>query len=144
MPSEPRAAEAEVTHAFGALLDTMLARAPGETLRELLVPVLDKVARCLEEGWSRQDLYREWVAAGGRVSYRRFCRVLRSLLAERDQALKVRRQAEEKKPGGNGAAGSPLLQARRSGGVGKTISTLRAEKAAALTRVAGEGGGDPV
>lgn len=139
MPSESRAAEADVTQAFGALLDTMLARAPGETLRELLVPVLDKVARCLEEGWSRQDLYREWVAAGGRVSYRRFCRVLRSLLAERDRVLKVRRQAEEARPRGDGG-GSPLLQARRNGTVGKTISALRAEKAAALTRIAEEDG----
>jgi hypothetical protein len=143
MPSEPRAPEADVTEAFGALLDTMLARAPGETLRELLVPVLDKVARCLEEGWSRQDLYREWVTAGGRVSYRRFCRVLRGLLAERDRALKVRRQAEGGRAGGDGA-GSPLLQARRNGTVGKTISALRAEKVAALTRIAGDDGGDPV
>jgi hypothetical protein len=139
MPSESRAAEADVTQAFGALLDTMLARAPGETLRELLAPVLDKAARCLEEGWSRQDLYREWVAAGGRVSYRRFCRVLRSLLAERDRVLNVRRQAEGAGPRGHGG-GSPLLQARRNGTVGKTISALRAEKAAALTRIAEEDG----
>jgi hypothetical protein len=91
--------------------------------------------RCLEEGWTRQHLHTQFLQAGGTISYSWFCKLTRCLLAERELVLGVREQATGAKSRGDGG-GAPLLDARRNGSHGKTIGTLRAEQAAALSKVA--------
>lgn len=127
---------------FGQLLEAALSHPPEETTtREQLGRSREKIVRCLKAGLSRRFLHRQFVAAGGVVSYQRFCVLLNDLLEDEETVNGIKSKtfaARGRSPNRNGGNGSKLIAARRGeGGIGKTLEQIQSDSAAALARVAG-------
>ena len=127
---------------FGQLLEAALSHPPEETTtREQLGRSREKIVRCLKAGLSRRFLHRQFVAAGGVVSYQRFCVLLNDLLEDEETVNGIK--SKTFRASGRGAQregnnGSKLIAARRGeGGIGKTLEQIQRESTEALARVAG-------